>query len=112
MTTYDNDVMDALRIIEDTLDSIPDRLERAKAIASARRRVNDALDLRLFRLMHDIHDDGVRVADIAASVSMAPRTVSQWIARYRDRVGLPPRSRSHVDELLAQAIEINAGYKG
>lgn len=112
MTAYDNDVNDALRIILDTLDAVTDRRERAALLARTRRSTNDALDLRLFRLMHELHEDGVRQADIAAAVGMSPRTVGQWLEKYRTMTGLPSRSRAGVDDLLAEAIEIDAGFKG
>ena len=108
----DGDVSDALMIVMDLLDSEGDLARRATLLGLTRKTANHLLDVRLMRLMLDLHDAGWTQREIAEAVSLAPRTVSVWFARYREMKGLPSTSRLEREVDLANAIELRSGFKG
>lgn len=110
-SVHERDVLQIIDLLLETLDSETDLAQRARLLALARRDLSDRLDDRMFRLFHDLHESGWTIEEIADSVFLSRKTVSTWLARYRDRHGIPRAHRVREEDLL-DAIELQAGYKG
>jgi len=113
MSAYgERDVLDLISALTETIDSTSDIADRARLLATARRTALEALDARLYRLVFDLAGSGWRHYEIAEVCGVDRLTVGRWISKHRSNLGLPATRGADVEEALANAVELRAGYKG
>lgn len=113
MTAYgERDVLDLISALTETIDSTPDIADRARLLATARRTALESLDARLYRLVFELHESGWRQYAIADVCGVDRATVGRWINLHRHNLGLPATRGAEVEQALADAVELRAGYKG
>jgi len=109
-SVHERDVLDLLSAITEIVDSEPDLGQRARLLGVLRAALDEQLDHRLFRLVHDLSESGWTQQEIADSVCLSRLTVGIWLRRYKDNHGIPRRDQRLEDD-LANAIILRSGYK-